>query len=83
MRKKFSLSINNIIKLFKRISFDKNFEILCEKSINSINNNYKIIFFGNGGSASDAQHLATELTCKFQKKRSLKSRLRNWKKPYL
>ena len=34
----------------------------------SINNNRKIIFFGNGGSASDAQHLATELTCKFKKK---------------
>ena len=29
----------------------------------------KIIFFGNGGSAADAQHLATELTCKFKIKR--------------
>ena len=26
-------------------------------------------FFGNGGSASDAQHLAAELVCKYKKKR--------------
>lgn len=29
----------------------------------------KIIFFGNGGSASDAQHLATELTVRYVKNR--------------
>jgi len=29
----------------------------------------KIIFFGNGGSAADAQHLATELISRFQKER--------------
>jgi len=29
----------------------------------------KILFFGNGGSASDAQHLATELTVRYVKKR--------------
>ena len=29
----------------------------------------KIIFFGNGGSASDAQHLAAELTVRFSKNR--------------
>ena len=29
----------------------------------------KIIFFGNGGSASDAQHLSTELTVRFSKNR--------------
>ena len=29
----------------------------------------KKIFFGNGGSASDAQHLATELTVRFSKDR--------------
>lgn len=69
MKKKFNSTIKDIISLFNRISFDINFEILCKKSINAINNNRKIIFFGNGGSASDAQHLATELTCKFKKKR--------------
>ncbi len=34
----------------------------CTKAIKSGN---KIMFFGNGGSASDAQHLATELTVRF------------------
>ena len=34
----------------------------CAKAIQSGN---KILFFGNGGSASDAQHLATELTVRF------------------
>lgn len=29
----------------------------------------KILFFGNGGSAGDAQHLATELTVRYQKDR--------------
>ena len=69
MKKKFNDSIKNIVQLFKNITFDKNFEYLCKKSIVAINNNRKIIFLGNGGSASDAQHLATELTCKFKKKR--------------
>ncbi len=29
----------------------------------------KLLFFGNGGSAADAQHLATELTVRFEKNR--------------
>lgn len=36
---------------------------ICESCINSGN---KIMFFGNGGSAADAQHLATELTIRFK-----------------
>ncbi len=35
---------------------------ICTNAIKSEN---KIMFFGNGGSASDAQHLATELTVRF------------------
>lgn len=35
----------------------------------SIENGGKIIFFGNGGSAADSQHLSTELTVKFSKVR--------------
>lgn len=30
----------------------------------------KIVFFGNGGSAGDAQHLATELTVRYQRDRA-------------
>ena len=31
----------------------------------SIQNGGKILFFGNGGSAADAQHLATELAVRY------------------
>jgi D-sedoheptulose 7-phosphate isomerase len=31
---------------------------------------HKVLFFGNGGSAADAQHLATELVCRFGPDRS-------------
>jgi D-sedoheptulose 7-phosphate isomerase len=32
----------------------------------AINTGNKIVFFGNGGSAGDAQHLATELVCRYK-----------------
>ena len=38
----------------------------CEKALRA---GGKIVFFGNGGSAADAQHLATELTVRFRKNR--------------
>ena len=37
--------------------------------LKSLKRKKKILFFGNGGSASDAQHLATELTVRFSKNR--------------
>ncbi|MBB43561.1 MAG: phosphoheptose isomerase [Rhodospirillaceae bacterium] len=38
--------------------------------LSAIRSGRKILFFGNGGSASDCQHLATELTVRFRKNRS-------------
>ena len=35
----------------------------CEAAINA---GRKLVFFGNGGSAGDAQHLATELVCRYR-----------------
>ena len=52
-QKKLQSSFLNIIKI-------------CLKSLKK---KKKILFFGNGGSASDAQHLATELTVRFSKDR--------------
>lgn len=46
-----------------------NFNKLCELSVKQIKKGNKIIFFGNGGSASDAQHLATEIVVRYQKNR--------------
>ena len=61
-------------KLFKSLStFDsksrENFINLCTLSIKAIKNGNKIIFYGNGGSASDSQHLAAELVVRYQKNR--------------
>jgi len=38
--------------------------------VTSIRAGGKLMFFGNGGSAGDAQHLATELTIRYKKKRA-------------
>lgn len=45
------------------------FEKLLEVSTACIESGGKIFFFGNGGSAADAQHLATELTARYKKDR--------------
>ena len=52
----------SIIEKYENINF-KNF---CHDSIQAIEEGKKIIFFGNGGSAADAQHLATELTVRYK-----------------
>ena len=47
-----------------------NLSLLIEKSINEIThclkNGHKIIIFGNGGSAADAQHIAAEFISQFK-----------------
>ena len=56
-------SLNNLKKK------NSNFFDLCDDAEKCLKNNGKIIFCGNGGSAADAQHLATELTVRYQKNR--------------
>lgn len=63
------LAVNKLINA-TNIKELKNFENLCKYSIKAIKNKKKIIFYGNGGSASDAQHLATELTVRYKINRS-------------
>jgi D-sedoheptulose 7-phosphate isomerase len=41
----------------------------CELIKNAISLDKKILIFGNGGSAADAQHIAAELTGRFEKER--------------
>ncbi len=50
-------------------SLQSEFESLLNICTQSIQNNGKIIFFGNGGSAADSQHLATELTIRYSQNR--------------
>ncbi len=42
------------------------FSGLVERCVVCVQSGGKILFFGNGGSASDAQHLATELTVRYK-----------------
>lgn len=45
------------------------FSAMLEACALSLQGGGKILFFGNGGSAADAQHLATELTVRYTKDR--------------
>ncbi len=45
------------------------FERIVETCVAALKAGGKILFFGNGGSAADAQHLATELTIRYRKDR--------------
>ena len=70
--------INYIEDEFEKIS--QNFKHLkelapvinqaAEVCINAFKNGNKVMFCGNGGSASDSQHLAAELVCKYKKERA-------------
>ena len=44
-------------------------EKACGICVDTINQGKKILFFGNGGSAADAQHLAAELSGRYKKER--------------
>ena len=50
-------------------NIQNNFLHVVEICFKSVNKGNKIVFFGNGGSAADAQHLSTELTVRFSKDR--------------
>jgi D-sedoheptulose 7-phosphate isomerase len=41
----------------------------CEMAVETIRSGKKIILFGNGGSAADAQHIAAELTGRYKRER--------------
>ncbi len=53
-----------------REALGADFKRLVEAAVTCIKGGNKILFFGNGGSASDAQHLATELTVRYIKNRT-------------
>ncbi|MBF0619242.1 MAG: D-sedoheptulose 7-phosphate isomerase [Candidatus Omnitrophica bacterium] len=56
----------------QRAAFEKNAAALEEFSqvvIKAFQNNNRVFFFGNGGSAADSQHIAAEFIGRFQKER--------------
>jgi len=50
-------------------SLEGDFIHLYEVCLKAIQRGNKILFFGNGGSAADSQHLATELTVRYKENR--------------
>ena len=46
------------------------FAALCGAAQNTLSAGNKIVFFGNGGSAADSQHLATELVVRYKTNRA-------------
>lgn len=49
---------------------EKPFLRLCETAATALKGGGKLLFFGNGGSAGDAQHLATELAVRYVRDRA-------------
>ena len=46
------------------------FSALCSAAQNALSAGNKIVFFGNGGSAADSQHLAAELVVRYKTNRA-------------
>jgi D-sedoheptulose 7-phosphate isomerase len=62
--------INQHIKVATNlISHSKTIESICNISLDALKNNKKVIFCGNGGSASDSIHIVAELVGRFEKDR--------------
>ena len=57
-------TVNKVISDFEQIIED-----VAEILVDTIKNGNKIILFGNGGSAADAQHIAAELSGRYKKER--------------
>ena len=53
-----------------RVALRQPFARLLDLAVGAIQGGGKILFFGNGGSAADAQHLATELAVRYVKDRA-------------
>ena len=62
-------SINTKSKLISDNTFMSNVEQAVNYCFETIRNGNTIFFCGNGGSASDSQHLATELVVRYKKNR--------------
>tara|TARA_B100001758_G_scaffold62460_1_gene51984 strand:- start:13108 stop:13689 length:582 start_codon:yes stop_codon:yes gene_type:complete len=58
-------SVENYKRILNDISLQENLEMIVKKSIIAFKDGKKILFCGNGGSASDAQHIAAELSGRF------------------
>lgn len=56
-------------ELCKRIPELQKIEEVSSAMVKALKNEHKVVLFGNGGSAADAQHIACELASRFKKER--------------
>lgn len=69
MKEYISKSIQTKTKILQDEKFLSKIEKAVEIIVSALNSDKKLLFAGNGGSASDCNHLSTELVSKFYKER--------------
>lgn len=67
IQNEFQLHLETIKKVMDESS--ETLEKISTLAVDTLKNGNKILFFGNGGSAADAQHLAAELTGRYKTER--------------
>ena len=55
----------NYTSVFQNDNLKANIQQIVAKSVTAFQSDKKMLFCGNGGSASDAQHIAAELSGRF------------------
>ena len=58
-------SVENYTRVLKDVNLQENIEKIVKQSIVAFKSDKKMLLCGNGGSASDAQHIAAELSGRF------------------
>ena len=73
MKSRINKCISNSVENYQRVLNDEilqeNIENIVVKSVDAFRNDKKMLFCGNGGSASDAQHIAAELVSRYKTER--------------
>lgn len=59
----------DVIRSVSEEAFVRKIDAVCKLIADTLHNGNKVLIFGNGGSASDAQHIAAEFTGRFVKER--------------
>ena len=63
-------SINEHLEIVKSLySLENEVKTLADKIINTFKGGNKLLIMGNGGSASDSQHMAAEIVVRYKKER--------------
>ncbi|MFC1501013.1 SIS domain-containing protein [Elusimicrobiota bacterium] len=73
VQKEIKSLIEEHIKVSEKLLDEKTLlliEDIADIMVDTYKNGNKVIVFGNGGSAADAQHFVAELVCRFEKNRS-------------